>query len=71
MKSHDMKSNVVPSGSNERLLSDSKKQIPRITARESQESSIQNYKKYEKHCDSHGVRTHDPDIKSVVLYLLS
>ena len=33
------------SGSNERMLSDSKRQIPRITARESQESSIQNYTK--------------------------
>jgi len=28
MKSHDMKSNVVTGGSNERLLSDSKKQTP-------------------------------------------
>ena len=45
MKSHDMKSNVASGGSNERMLSDIKRQIPRITARESQESSIQNYTK--------------------------
>ena len=37
MKSHDMKSNVALDGSNERMLSDSKRQIPRITARECQE----------------------------------
>ena len=40
MKSHDMKSNVASGGSNERMLSDSKRQIPRITARESQENLL-------------------------------
>ena len=38
MKSHDMKSNVASGGSNGWMLSDSKRQIPRITARECQEN---------------------------------
>ena len=70
MKSHYMKSNVALDGSNGRMLSDSKRQIPRITARECRENWLM-IKKNDWLCDSHGVRTHDPYIKSVMLYLLS
>ena len=48
-----------------------KKQKKKRTIKSSSECCLFNFDSVGILCDSHGARTHDPNIKSVVLYQLS